>query len=219
MRLPGPVLIAPDQTILFQGDSITDAGRMRSDNAPNSQPALGNRYAWLAAAQLLVDRPADGLKIYNRGASGDKVYQLADRWQADCLDLKPDVLSILIGVNDYWHREKHGYEGTVETYETDYHALVARTKDALPNVKLLIGEPFALKAGDVTDAWFAEFDGYRAAAARVAEQAGAVFVPFQSMFNIATSIAPPKRWIPDGVHPSADGATLMAHWWLRAAGA
>ncbi len=113
-------LIEPGQTILFQGDSITDAGRNKDDSAANSQPALGNGYAWFSAAELLVDHPGDRLSIFNRGISGNKVYQLAERWQTDCLDLKPDVLSILIGVNDYWHKVKHGYEGTLETYETDY---------------------------------------------------------------------------------------------------
>jgi lysophospholipase L1-like esterase len=215
----GKSLIAPGQTILFQGDSITDAGRNKSDSAANSQPALGGGYAWLSAAQLLVDRPDDHLKIYNRGISGNKVYQLADRWQADCLDLKPDVLSILIGVNDYWHKHNHNYDGTLEIYETDFHALVKRTKDALPNVKLVICEPFVLKVGAVDDSWFPEFDGYRAAAKRVAESAGAVFVPFQTMFDRAATIAPPERWLRDGVHPTGDGAALMADWWLRAVGA
>lgn len=216
--LPQP-LIKPGQTILFQGDSITDAARKQDDSAANSQPALGNSYAWLAAAQLLVDRPGDGLKFFNRGISGNKVYQLAERWQTDCLDLKPDVLSLLIGVNDFWHKLKHGYEGTLEIYETDYRALVKRTKVVLPHVKLVVCEPFVLKFGAVDDSWFPDFDGYRAAARRVADEAGAVFVPYQTMFDRAAKIAPPDRWAYDGVHPTPDGATLMAHWWLKSIGA
>ena len=215
-------LIEPGQTILFQGDSITDAGRKREPDVaaqPNHAPACGHGYAWLAAAQLLVDWPSNDLKFFNRGISGNKVFQLADRWQEDCLDLKPDVLSILVGVNDFWHREKHGYEGTLETYESDYRALVARTKEALPDVKLVICEPFILVVGAVDESWPAAFAGYRAAAKRVAEEAGAVFVPFQSMFDLATKVAPPQRWAADGVHPTPDGAALMAHWWLRAVGA
>lgn len=212
-------LIQPGQTILFQGDSITDAGRDKNDNAPNSQPALGNGYAWLAAAELLVDLPNDNLKIYNRGISGNKVYQLAERWQADCLDLKPDVLSILIGVNDYWHLLKHGYDGTLETYEHDYRQLLQRTLNALPNVKLVICEPFVLKVGAVDDDWFPAFDGYRAAAKRLAETVGATFVPFQTMFDLAAKVAPPERWAADGVHPTTDGAALMAHLWLQAVNA
>jgi lysophospholipase L1-like esterase len=212
-------LIQPGQTILFQGDSITDAGRRKDDSAANSQPALGSGYAWLSAAELLVDRPDDRLKIFNRGISGNKVYQLAERWQTDCLDLRPDVLSMLIGVNDFWHKLKHGYEGTLERYETDYRALVKRTRESLPDVKLIVCEPFVLKVGAVDESWFPDFDGYRAAAKRVADEAGAVFVPFQTMFDRAVEIAPPERWAADGVHPTSDGAALMAHWWLKAVGA
>jgi lysophospholipase L1-like esterase len=101
---PSKPLIQPGNTVLFQGDSITDAHRNRDQgDQPNHQPALGGGYAWMAGSQLLVSRDADELKVFNRGVSGNKVYQLADRWQEDCLDLKPDVLSILIGVNDVWH--------------------------------------------------------------------------------------------------------------------
>src|SRR5262245_12544440 len=97
---PKKRLLEAGQTILFQGDSITDAGRDKKlQGEVNSYKALGNGYAWLAASQLLVSEPNSGFKIFNRGISGNKVYQLAERWQADCLDIKPDVLSILIGVN------------------------------------------------------------------------------------------------------------------------
>jgi lysophospholipase L1-like esterase len=215
----GKSLIEPGKTILFQGDSITDVNRKRDDHDANSQAALGNGYAWLAAAQLSVDRPDDGLKIFNRGVSGDKVYQLADRWDVDCLELKPDVLSILIGVNDYWAISKHGYTGTLEKYETDYRALLKRTRNALPEVRLVVCEPFALECGAVDKSWFPAFNGYQDAAKRVADEAGAVFVPFQTMFDAAVKIAPPARWAADGVHPTSDGAALMAHWWLKAAGA
>jgi len=211
-------LIEPGDTILFQGDSITDAGRNRDIADANSDGALGRGYAWLAAAQLLVDRPDANLKFFNRGISGNKVYQLAERWHADCLDIKPNVLSILIGVNDFWHKLKHGYEGTLEKYETDYKALIKRTKDALPKVKLIVCEPFVLKTGAVDDSWFPDFDRYRAVAKKVATQAGATFVPFQAMFDAAAKIAPPKVWAADGVHPTCDGGCLMARWWLKAVG-
>jgi lysophospholipase L1-like esterase len=217
------IKISKGETILFQGDSITDAGRSRDKgktDVANNQPGLGNGYAWLAAAQLLVDRPADELRIFNRGISGHKVFQLAERWQSDCLDLKPDVLSILIGVNDIWHSldPKLNYKGTVEIYEHDYDALIERTKKALPKVKLVVCEPFVLRCGAVTDKWFPEFDKYRAAAKRVADTHRATFVPFQAMFDAAIKFAPPEHWAGDGVHPSAAGASLMAHFWLKAVG-
>ena len=217
----GRNLIAKKEVVLFQGDSITDAGRSRDKDkwgTPNNQPGLGNGYAWLAAAELLVDRPDDELRIFNRGISGHKVFQLADRWQADCLDLKPNLLSILIGVNDIWHSldPKLAYKGTVEIYERDFHALLARTKQALPKVKLVICEPFVLRCGAVNDKWFPLFDQYRAAAKRVAESQHATFVPYQTMFDEAVKYAPPEHWAGDGVHPSPAGASLMAYFWLKA---
>lgn len=211
-------LVRDGDIILFQGDSITDFGRSREQAASaNNQAALGSGYAWLAAAELLVDRPKAGLKIFNRGVSGNKVYQLAERWQADCLDLKPTLLSILIGVNDIWHTLNGNYNGTVEIYERDYHALLERTRKALPKVKLVICEPFVLRCGAVNDRWFPQFDSYRAVAHRVAESFHATFIPFQAMFDEAVKYAPPDQWAKDGVHPTNLGASLMAHEWLRAA--
>jgi lysophospholipase L1-like esterase len=218
--MPAEPLVGKNQIVLFQGDSITDAGRDRSkgDDA-NSANAMGKGYAWMAASQVLVESPDAGLKIYNRGISGDKVFQLADRWQQDCLDLKPDVLSILVGVNDFAHVFKHGYEGTLEKYESDYHALIKRTKDAMPKIRLIICEPFILNVGIVDDTWIKPFAEYRAAAMRVAKRAQASFVPFQEMFDRAVKFAAPEHWAGDGIHPSTFGAALMARWWLNAVGA
>lgn len=209
-------LIKPGCTILFQGDSITDAGRKREHaETPNKQPGMGNGYAWMTAAGLLTAPQGSSLTIYNRGISGHKVPQLAERWENDCINLKPDVLSILIGVNDIWHRLNGRYDGTAETYEQQYMALIEQTKEKLPNVKLVICEPFVLKCGAVNDDWFPQFDGYRAAAKKVAETHKAVFVPFQSMFDEAVQYAPPEHWAGDGVHPSPFGASLMAAAWIR----
>jgi lysophospholipase L1-like esterase len=209
-------IIQKDSTILFQGDSITDAGRDRkSEGNANDSNALGKGYVYSIATQLLAESPGDGLKIYNRGISGNKVFQLADRWDKDCLDLKPDVLSILIGVNDIWHSLNGNYDGTVETYEKDYKALLGRTLKALPKVKLVICEPFVLRCGAVNDKWFPEFDQYRAVAGKMAREFDALFVPFQSMFDDAVKKAPPAHWAGDGVHPSMAGAYLMAQEWLK----
>jgi lysophospholipase L1-like esterase len=107
----------------------------------------------------------------------------------------------------------------VEIYERDYDALLARTREALPGTRLVVCEPFVLKCGAVDDSWFPEFDGYRAAARRVADKHRATFVAFHSMFEEAVKVAPAKHWAGDGVHPSAAGAGLMAAAWLRAVGA
>ena len=142
---------------------------------------------------MLAENPDVELQIYNRGISGHKVFQLADRWDKDCVDLKPDIVSILIGVNDIWHGLNGKYDGTAETYAKDYRALVARTQQALPGVELVICEPFVLRCGAVNETWFPEFDRYRAAAQEIATDANALFVPFQSMFDIAVEHAQPSH--------------------------
>jgi len=202
-------------TILFQGDSITDGGRDKKNQIANQQKALGAGYAWMAASHLLIKNPQLNLTIHNRGISGNKVHQLANRWDKDCLDLKPDILSIMIGVNDIWHGLNGKYEGTVKTYEDDFLSLMERTRKALPKTQFVICEPFVLRCGAVNEKWFPEFDRYRAAARKVADQNNATFVPFQSMFDEAVQYAPPKHWAGDGVHPSSHGASLMAHFWTQ----
>jgi lysophospholipase L1-like esterase len=210
-------IINKNSTILFQGDSITDAGRnRRKEGDANNSDALGKGYVYLIAAQLLADRAGDGLQIYNRGISGNKVFQLVDRWEKDCLDLKPDVLSILIGVNDIWHTLNGHYDGTVQKYEADYRTLLKRTLQELPHLKLVICEPFVLRCGAVDDKWFPEFDRYRAVAKKVSHEFNGLFVPFQSMFDKASKLAPPAHWAADGVHPTMAGASLMAQTWLKA---
>ena len=212
----GKSLIKKGSVVLFQGDSITDAGRSREEaSKANNYKALGRGYSWIAAANMITEMPDHDLKIFNRGISGNKVHQLAKRWEKDCLSLQPEVLSILIGVNDIWHSLNGNYDGTVATYESDYRKLLKRTIKSLPNVKLVICEPFVLRCGAVTDKWFPEFDKFRAAAKKISIEFNARFVPFQSMFDKATAIAPPEHWAKDGVHPSSNGSALLAHFWLK----
>ncbi len=203
-------------TILFQGDSITDAGRDKEKELPNNARSFGLGYAFLAASDLLKEMPEKDLSIYNRGISGNKVYQLADRWQKDCLDLKPDVLSILIGVNDYWHKRNGQYDGTVEVYENDYRKLLKLTKEKLPGVKLVICEPFyVLNTSAVDETWAKPMKEYQAAAKKIADEFGALWVPFQKVFDEAVKHAPATYWTADGVHPAMPGAQLMADAWLK----
>ncbi|MDA0658983.1 MAG: SGNH/GDSL hydrolase family protein [Planctomycetota bacterium] len=217
--LPEKSLIRPGDTILFQGDSITDASRSRdAQNQENAQAQMGSGYAWLAASSLLVDYPAANLKIYNRGISGNKVFQLNERWKVDCVDLQPDVLSILIGVNDYWHNKVGDYKGTIETYATDYRKLLERTHKELPDVKLVLCEPFLAVCGNVDATWLPTFQEFSEVAHKLAEEFHATWVPFHAMIQRASQVALPEVWAKDGVHPSADGASLMAHTWLRAVG-
>ncbi|MDB5016373.1 MAG: lysophospholipase [Mucilaginibacter sp.] len=206
-----------NDVILFQGDSITDWGRDHAKSAPNETGTLGTGYVLLTAGQLLLQNPGKALQIYNKGISGNKVYQLAERWDADCLALKPNVLSIHIGVNDYWHTLTSGYTGTIENYISDYHKLLDRTKQALPDVKLVICEPFAVKGVKaVDDRWYPTFDLFRKAARDIATEYNAPFVPFQSAFDKALESAPGNYWTIDGVHPAIPGEALMARMWIEA---
>ncbi|UCG48815.1 MAG: hypothetical protein JSU94_03355, partial [Phycisphaerales bacterium] len=145
---------------------------------------------------------------------GNKVFQLAERWDKDCLALEPDLVSILIGVNDIWHKLNGRYAGTVADYEKGFRALLERTRKALPDARLVVCEPFVLRCGAVNNKWFPEFDGFRRAAVKVAAAHGAVFIPFQAMFDKAVEKAPPSHWAGDGVHPSMAGAALMAQAWI-----
>jgi len=204
----------PTGVLLFQGDSITDCGRDRTLAEPNLAKGLATGYPLLIAARLLSEHPASGLRVLNRGISGNTVPDLDARWQADALDLAPDVLSILIGVNDIWHKLNGTFQGTVESYEAGYDALLARTRQALPKLRLVVLEPFVLRTGAVTDAWFPEFDQRRAAAARVAQRAGATFLRLHTMFERLATEAPPAYWAADGVHPTVAGHGAIARAWL-----
>lgn len=215
MERAGKITLSNNDVILFQGDSITDAGRKRDVDEANNNAALGTGYAFLAASALLNKYADKNLKIYNRGISGNKVYQLAERWDKDCLELKPTVLSILIGVNDYWHKHNGKYDGTVKVYADDLKKLLDRTLKQLPDVKLILAEPFAVKGVKaVDDTWYPEFNDYRTAAQDIAKQYKASWIPYQKVFDNAEKSAPGAYWTKDGVHPSVAGAQLMANAWL-----
>lgn len=212
----GDLEIPNGAVILFQGDSITDAGRNRDDDSPNTASALGTGYAFIAASGLLADQPSKNIVCYNRGISGNKVFQLAERWDSDCIDLQPDILSILVGVNDFWHTIDLNYKGDVQTYEDDYRSLLDRTLEALPEVKLIIGEPFALEGGTaVNDNWYPDFSRYRDASKRVAGEFGAAFIPYQDIFDRAAKETGASYWSADGVHPTIAGSRLMANAWME----
>ncbi len=206
-------------SVVFQGDSITDAGRNKESEKANDFHNMGRGYAMLACAELVGGYPQTSWQLYNRGISGNKVPQLDARWEKDCLNMQPDVVSILIGVNDYWHSFTHDYKGTPTSYENDFDALLTRTKDNRPGVKLIIGEPFALPEGSAIKKiakWYPEFYEYQQAAKRVSDKHGAIWIPYQKIFDDACKTAECSHWSHDGVHPSFAGAHLMAKSWMEA---
>ncbi len=186
--------IKPGDTVLFQGDSIT---------------AAANGYAPMIAAQL------DSVTCMNRAVSGDRVTDLHDRWQRDALDLRPDVISVLVGINDTWHAYVTGAGVPVDRYGEVYRDLLDRTRRDLPAVRLILCEPFYLRCGDVTASWAPEVDARRAIVEQLAADYGARFVPFHKLFEGAvTAQTPPAYWAADGVHPTPAGHALMAQAWL-----
>lgn len=207
-------VIPQDGTILFQGDSITDAGRSRDDENPNS--GLGGGYAFLVAAKLRKSLAERNINCYNRGISGNKVFQLSERWQEDALSLKPDLLSILIGVNDFWHT-LNDYDGTAKVYEDDLRALLRRTRERLPEAALVIGEPFVILEGSSVnqEEWMPDFQDYQKAARQIAREFDAAFISYQSVFDKASQKVSPTYWTGDGVHPTLAGSQLMAEAWLQ----
>lgn len=201
--------------ILFQGDSITDCGRTGSGNPAES---LGTGYPFFITARLRADRLGEEIDTVNRGISGNRVVDLYARWKIDALNWKPDVLSILIGVNDTWHEfgSQNGVE--VPRYAEFYRRLIEWTKETLPACKLVLCEPFVLETGVVLPSWVAEMDQRRAVTKALAEEYKTVFVPFQSMFTAAAKQAGnPAKLLGDGVHPTPCGHQLMADAWLKAA--
>ncbi len=212
----GPENLSPPEfsdgtRILFQGDSITDGNRGRNTD-PNH--ILGHGYQFIISARFGEAQAGRGLVFMNRGISGNRVSDLARRWQKDTLDLKPDLLSILIGVNDL------GSGVTADQYEQQYDQLLANTIKALPNVKLVLGEPFGLPVGGKLTNWepyHADLSERIAIVNKLGEKYQAAVAHYQRIFDDAVDRAPADYWIWDGVHPTYSGHQLMAEEWVRAA--
>lgn len=208
-----------EKLILFQGDSITDSGR-KNDWGHN----MGFGYATMVSGALGVTEPY-AYRFINKGVSGNRIVDLYARIKKDMINLKPDYMSILIGVNDVWHEigEQNGVDA--DKFEMVYCLLIEELKAALPELKIMILEPFAL-AASVTDPadkperypLFRRETELRAQAAkRVAEKYGLTFVPLQEAFDRAEADAPERgQWLWDGVHPTAAGHTLIKEAWLKA---
>ncbi len=210
-------MAAKSKTVLFQGDSITDAGRARDASLPPNA-GLGTGYPLFIAGRALNALAGKPLRFYNRGISGNRVVDLYARWKADALNLSPDVISILIGVNDTWH-EFGGRNGVeVDRYAQIYRMLLAWTRGVLPQAKLVLCEPFVLPIGAVEAAWLPEIAARRRVVKGLAREFRAVFVPLQRVFDEALKRAPAAHWLSDGVHPTPAGHALIADAWLAAAG-
>ena len=192
--------MAKKTLILFQGDSITDCGRNWDD--PDN---LGDGYVRLVTTLLPDKYPKHEFKFINRGVSGDKVRDLASRWDQDCISLQPDWLSILIGINDT-------LVTSIMQFEEEYRMLLRRTTNEL-NSRIIMCEPFLL-SGD-NNAYREDLNPKIDVIRKLAKEYNPVLVPLDEIFHEACSLKTPEYWAPDGVHPSPEGHALIAESWIK----
>lgn len=205
-------------TFLFQGDSITDGNRSRNNDWNH---VMGHGYQYIIASKWWYDNPGSDFHFFNRGVSGNKVSDLAARWEADTLAIKPNLLSILVGINDVSAWINGDRECTADRFESGYRELLQRTRANLPGIRLVLCDPFVLPVGHISD----KYDQYREAVRQrqdivrqLAAAYHAIYVPFQEAFDAALEKAPAEYWIWDGIHPMPAGHELMAIAWMKKVG-
>lgn len=195
--------------ILFQGDSITDAGRDRSD--PHE---LGNGYPKYAAENISNAYPRVGFEFINLGISGDRAESLLARWEEDAIAIQPDVTSILIGVNDTWHRAEKQNWMPHDYFEGCYRSCLEALKTKT-NTKIIILEQFLCFT---EDKYFfrQDLDPKIQITRKLAREYADAFVPLDGIFAAHSIDREPTYWAADGVHPTEAGARLIAKYYLEA---
>ena len=201
-----PLDLPPGATLLFQGDSITDAGRDRT--LPGD---LGHGYAALAAGRLCAARP--GVTALNRAVSGDRLTDLAHRWERDTLEHRPDLVSVMIGVNDTWRRHDSGPASPADVWEETYRHLLTRLRDHC-GPRLVLIEPFLVPVTAGQWEWRADLDARIHAVRRLAAEFDAHLLAADGLLNqAARSAGGPELIAADGVHPTPLGHHLLAEAW------
>jgi lysophospholipase L1-like esterase len=208
------MLIKEDSLVLFQGDSITDWGRNYED--PDD---LGQGYVLMTAAWFNALYPELNVNFINRGISGNRTSDLVSRWQKDCLDLKPDVLSILVGINDTWRRFDQNDPTTPKAFEANYRLLLTEVRQKL-NCPIIMGEPFLLPVTEEQKTkWRADLNPKIDIVRALAREFNAIYLPYDGIFAAAATKQPAEYWAADGVHPTPAGQALMSRYWLQAVSA
>ncbi|MDB4614355.1 SGNH/GDSL hydrolase family protein [bacterium] len=204
-------------TLLFQGDSITDMKWGRNQKDRNHY--LGHSYVFLIASRLHADLPASKLNFLNRGMSGHTVGDLKKRWQNDALDLKPDVLSILVGINDVGRAVRSKSKVHIQQFETDYRSVLDQSLKANAKLKIVLLEPFVLKVGKLDAPWWDDYrsqtDNVRAVVNKLAAEYKTLLIKTQSIFDSAAEQSGASHWLWDGVHPLPQGHELIARNWIE----
>ena len=202
--------------ILFQGDSITDCGRSRT---PNTGAPMGQGYPVLVSSRLMADFPQLNLRCLNRGISGHKITDLAARWQTDTLDLNPDYLSILVGINDVFNFINGNPAFSADKYYSDYKDLLDKTIAKNPSVKLILCEPFLLLSENqkkTITRHIGELQKRQEIVRKLVAEYNATFVAIQEPLTEACKNAPAEYWSADAVHPTFAGHEIIAREWIKA---
>ncbi|RZM06880.1 MAG: lysophospholipase [Pedobacter sp.] len=206
-------------TVLFQGDSITDGNRGRNTD-PNH--IMGHGYAFSIASRWGADFPSADLVFYNRGISGNKVSQLQARWKTDCLDLHPDVLSVLVGINDaalfVEKPPEESEDAYAQAYEDTYRSILKQVREQNPHTLLVLGLPFMMPVGKFKENWAAYYSIVSKLSNRIRKltaEFNAVLVDYQMVFDKAARTVPSTYWVWDGIHPTYSGHQLMADEWVK----
>lgn len=200
--------------ILLYGDSITDALWNRNAQI-GAYDSYGVGYARSVAGTLIARNPQK-YNVINRGISGNRIVDLYARIKLDVWNHQPDVLSILIGINDIWHEigAKNGVE--LERFEKVYRMLLEDTKAKLPNLKIMLLEPFVLEGTATSENFerFLEVKEYAKVVEKLAREYDCAFLPLQKDFEEMAEKYGVEHYLFDGVHPNVAGAELIAKKWV-----
>lgn len=203
--------------ILFQGDSITDGGRIKT-NTWDLNHQMGHGYASIINSSLGTKHPDKMFTFINRGISGNRIADLYGRWKEDTLVHNPDIISVLIGINDVFFQLTEGIGSEYERFKKIYRLLLEEAKEQNKNVKFVLLEPFMLPVADKVDN-FNEYMVYleplQKAVKEIAEEYNAVFVPLQEKFNELAEKYGADYWIWDGIHPTVCGHQIIADEWIE----
>ena len=199
--------------LLFIGDSITDSTRANRED-PHS---TGRGYVFLLESELTAQ--GEAYEVLNCGVSGNRVVDLLARIKKDCINLQPDVITVLVGVNDVAHELYHQNGVGPALFEEVYRILLREMKAALPKVKFILMAPYLLH-GSLSDPYFEDFAQgvaeYGKIACRLAREFDAEFIDLQREFDLALEKASTEHWSKDGVHPTPAGHTVIAAAWKQA---
>lgn len=208
------------KTILFQGDSITDGNRYKlKEQERDLNHQIGHGYQFIINGKLGVEFADKNLKFVNKGVSGNRIVDMFARMQEDVININPDIVSFLIGINDVGSQIDNNSGTDPVKFERVYHLILDEIKEKLPMTKVVLCEPFLLPVGRVKEnlkTWEETLFPLQKIVKKVAEAYGAIYVPLQGVFNELCEAKEPSYWIWDGVHPTVCGHQVIADEWMKA---